>query len=169
MSLNFIQEIPYFWHIHFIYNFPLNCIKEKPYFWHAKSKIESKRSTVDTPKSENRIQEVWNWIEDAKLDQKWLPGVQNWVANAQNRLSEVQTWVPKAQNRLSKVQSWTVEPQNQDKVDTWRPKYIPPSLKSNRRAKIEFQRRRIHFQISKMAPKIDLNGPNSTPRPKNDS
>ena len=28
MSLTFIKEIPYFRHIHFIYNFPLDCMKE---------------------------------------------------------------------------------------------------------------------------------------------
>ena len=103
---------------------------------HKIPKIESKRSTIDTPplpspKIESKRSQIEskmpNWTKN------WLPGVQSWVPNAQNRLPEVQTWVPKAQNRLSKVQSWTVEPQNQDKVDTWRPKNIPPSLKSNRR------------------------------------
>ena len=33
-EMHIFLEIPYFWHIHFIYNFPLNWIKEIPFFWH---------------------------------------------------------------------------------------------------------------------------------------
>ena len=93
----FIKEIPYFCHIHFIYNFPLNWIKEIPYFWHIHVKIFIlftislyircplilfRKSLIFGVLRKSLIYDIPNWTENL------LPGDQNRVLRAQNRLSE---------------------------------------------------------------------------------